>query len=130
MVLLAPAPLGVQVGAAGHALREVPVPVAVRYTPPDGIERRADMLVSGPLPAGTRVPVWVDRAGDIAPAPTGRYEAMRNAVVGALTVLGATALVLGGIWLGVRRVLDRIDADRWEREWAQVEPQWSRRTPS
>jgi hypothetical protein len=30
------------------------------------------------------------------------------------------------LWCGVRRAVERRNAAAWAREWARVEPQWSR----
>jgi hypothetical protein len=75
------------------------------------------------------VPVRVDRPGAISSAPPLGVDARCAAATGALDVLAVGAAVLGGIWFGVRRFVRRSDTAGWEREWAQVEPQWNGRTP-
>jgi hypothetical protein len=81
-----------------------------------------------PAPPGTRagasVPVWLDRSGRPAQAPTGRPEIVDQALVaGAVTVLGTViaglVLHLVVIWL-----LGRQRARRWEAGWQSVEPLW------
>jgi hypothetical protein len=103
--------------------------VPARWTAPDG------SVVDGevPAPVGTRaddaVPVWTTRAGVPTDAPMSSVDvtitALVVAVLGwsgtvALTALAHAALC--GV-LGLHR--DR----RWTREWAAVEPTWTRRVP-
>lgn len=39
------------------------------------------------------------------------------------------ATAVAGAWTLVCAAVDRVNAARWEREWARVEPRWSGRTP-
>jgi hypothetical protein len=128
-VLLEPASYALQVDDRGRAVKLRSVIVPARYTAPDGIERQADAQVVGPLPAGAAVPVWVDRSGAIVRAPTSSGDAMVRAATSALGVLAAGGVILGGIWIGVHGAALRLSTARWGREWEQVEPQWSGRTP-
>jgi hypothetical protein len=127
-VLLEPARDALAIDERGHGVRPMPVSVPVRYTPPDGSERRADAQVLGPLPAGASVPVWVDRAGSVTDEPARGVDVVGTAATGAAGVLAVGAVVLGGVWMGVRRLLLRVNTVRWGREWEQVEPLWSGRT--
>jgi hypothetical protein len=127
-VLLESAPYALDVNEHGRAVRRLPVPVPVRYTAPDGIERQADAPVLGPVPAGASVSIWVDRSGTIADAPARSVDAVGGAAAGGGGVLAIAGAVLGGIWTAVRAGLLRINAARWGREWEQVEPRWSGRT--
>jgi hypothetical protein len=111
-----------------RVVREVPSRAPVTYTAPDGTERRAEVLVAGRRPAGATVPVWMDRSGQTTGAPARGPDAVRDAASGAVGVLVVGAVVLGGVWAGVRRGIDRVVMARWEREWEQVEPQWSGRS--
>ena len=47
-----------------------------------------------------------------------------------LGVLGVGAAVLLCIGAAFRNGVQRVTMASWEREWAQVEPHWSGRTPS
>jgi hypothetical protein len=127
-VLLESAPYALDVNEHGQAVRRLPVPVPVRYTAPDGIERQADALVLGPVPAGASVSIWVDRSGTVAGAPARSIDAIGGAAAGGGGVLAIACAVLGGIWTAVRAGLLRLNTARWAREWGQVEPQWSGRT--
>jgi hypothetical protein len=84
----------------------------------------------GPRPAGTPVPVWVDRAGAVTTASVGRADALRDATFGATAIVVPTLLVLGAVWALVHLGVGRANLARWQSEWAQVEPAWSRRPPS
>jgi hypothetical protein len=126
-VLLEQAPYALDVNEHGRAVRRLPVPVAARYTTPDGTERRVDAPVLGPLPAGTTVPIWVDRFGTITSAPARSADAVASAATSAGGVVAGGGVVLGGIWMAVRAGLLRLNTARWAREWEQVEPQWSGR---
>ena len=128
-VLLEPAPSNFVVGQRSQAGRPGPVPVEARYTTPDGVEHVADVWVIGPRPAGTPVPIWVDRAGAVTAASTGRADAVRDATFGATAIVVPTLLVLGGIWALVHIGVGRSNLARWQSEWAQVEPGWSGRPP-
>ena len=112
-----------------RVVRQVPSLVPVRYTAPDGTERQADTLVTGRHPAGATVPIWVTRSGAIVGSPIGGADAVRRAVLDAGTVLIVGAVLLGGLWAGVREGIHRVVMRGWEREWERVEPQWSGRPP-
>ncbi len=103
--------------------------VPARWTAPDGAEVDGD--VRGP--AGTRtgdvLEIWVTADGAAVDAPMSAREATLSAAVlvaagwfgfGTLAGAGHAAVC----WL-IGRHRDR----RWTREWAAVEPAWSRRVP-
>ena len=129
-VLLEPVPQVLAVDDGGRAVRLLPTPVPVRYTASDGTERRAEAQVVGPRPAGAVMPMWVDRSGELTGAPTSAIDAVRHAAAGAVGVLAVGAAVLICAGAAFRGEVQRITMARWEREWAQVEPRWSGRTPS
>jgi len=128
-VLLEPAPSYFVPGQRSQAGRPGPVPVSARYTARDGVERVGDVWVMGPRPAGTPVPVWVDRAGAVTTASVGRADALRDATFGATAIVVPTLLVLGAVWALVHLGVGRANLARWQSQWAQVEPAWSRRPP-
>ena len=117
-------------GERPRGARAVAVPVPVRYTAPDGTEHLADVPVRGLLPAGVAVPLWVDRSGEAVGAPGRTTDAVGRAAVGAAGILLVGSLILAGSWAGIRVGTRRVNMARWEREWTQVEPRWSGRTPS
>lgn len=77
-------------------------------------------------PAGSTVPVWLDRAGNVRlPAMTPAQTEHR--VIGAESMaLAAVAMLLAGLALVSRRVLDRQRLAAWEAAWLVVGPQWCR----
>lgn len=74
-----------------------------------------------------RLLIWVDDTGRTTRPPATPEQTGQAAVLVAIAMAAAGAVALGGIWLGVRAVLDRLNDARWEREWAQVGPRWSGR---
>jgi hypothetical protein len=100
-----------------------------RWTAPDGHETRGRVIITTRRAIGDTVPVWVDRAGHLVPAPMTASSA---------TVVGWTwgvAVVVGGwatlalLWTVVRAWTARRNGAAWAREWALVEPSWSGRVP-
>ncbi|MDQ4118619.1 MAG: hypothetical protein M3235_16890 [Actinomycetota bacterium] len=103
--------------------------VPVRWTGRDGQERTGRTEVDGGLPAGSTVPVWVGRDGDLVPAPVTSADAVAVAVLSGSAIAlawGAGCAVLGWVmfWCTARRF-----ARSWEQEWERVEPEWSGRRP-
>jgi hypothetical protein len=98
-----------------------------RWRGPDGRVRTGWVLVPAGAAAGSRVPVWVDRAGRPAGPPlsraqlAGRVQLARGLAVGALAVAWA-----GATWL-TRRVLDRRRMAAWAADWWATAPRWSPR---
>jgi hypothetical protein len=130
VVLLEPASQLLAVDEQGRPVRLLATPVPVRFTASDGTERRAQAPVVGRHPAGATLAMWVDRSGGFTSAPASGIDAVRHAAAGALGVLAVGAAVLLVSRAAVRWEVDRVAMVLWEREWAQVEPQWSGRTPS
>ncbi|NBM19921.1 hypothetical protein [Streptomyces sp. GC420] len=100
------------------------VRATVRWTAADGTERSGRALVSPGTEAGAKTTVWLDEGGALHDAPLSASDAEIEGIAsGALAATGAALLVLGGA-LTVRVRLDRRREAEWEREWAQVGPQW------
>ena len=119
--------------AAGErppGVRVVAAPTSIRYLAPDGAEQVADVPMTGAVPAGRAVSLWVDRSGRVVGAPGRSADAVGRAAVGAVGIALIGALILGGSWAGVRAATHRVNTARWKREWMQVEPRWSGRTRS
>jgi hypothetical protein len=97
-----------------------------RWTAPDG--RTASGLVAAPsgAPAGAMVTVWVDRSGSLVTPPLTQLDAVLSGVVSGLLVLAVGGLGVAAAWAGVRAWIGTRNAAAWEREWAGVEPVWSR----
>lgn len=121
-VLQAPAP--VKPAPYGGATAMVRVPAV--WTAPNGLTRQDAVPVRTGLPAGARVPIWVDPDGAPAAAPVQASDAVVEGVVAALGVLTLGSFLLGAAWSGVRHLTGVRNAAAWAREWEQVEPRWRR----
>lgn len=75
--------------------------------------------------AGTTVPVWLDRAGNVQ-VPLTALGARDRIVIAGAFILAMLAAFLAGLALLVRRILDRSRLAGWEAAWLSVGPQWSR----
>lgn len=84
--MLAPVPPGTA-GVQTGRLAAVPA----QYEDARGIPHVALVTVDAQLSAGARVPVWVDRDGLVAPAPTNASGALLTAVV-----IGSTIAMWAG----------------------------------
>jgi hypothetical protein len=94
---------------------------------PSGEERRAVVDVRTGAGAGTTVPVWVDRQGDLTTRPLDGSDAVARAAGTAVgTYLCLSALAAGG-YLALSATLDRRRLRRWAADWAVIEPVWSRK---
>jgi len=117
-VLLEPAPAT----PSGTAVTTVPA----RWTASDGRTGEARVAVRSGTPAGAVVAVWVDRSGSVVAPPSTRLDAVLSGVVSGLLVLAVGGLALAAAWAGVRTWAGTRNAAAWERDWARVEPVWSR----
>ncbi|MFE9650359.1 hypothetical protein ACFYO0_40930 [Streptomyces sp. NPDC006365] len=100
---------------------------AVRWTAPDGTTRTGDAKVKVGLNTGDRATVWTDDRGALTDESLGTAEVeARAGLSGALAAGGVCAVLLTGSWV-VRRRLDAHRAGAWEREWAEVGPDWARK---
>jgi len=101
----------------------------VRWAARDGttVEARVPAPVS--TRAGQSVAVWTTADGHPAAAPMTALEVVRSTVV--LVTLGWSwsLVAVGTAYLGLCRLLDQHRDRRWTREWAEIEPTWSRRVP-
>ncbi|GAA2560576.1 Rv1733c family protein [Pseudonocardia hydrocarbonoxydans] len=101
------------------------VGVEAQWTGPDGGTRTGRIPVPGGAAAGEEVRVWVDRDGAPAKPPLTEFDAVSFGVLSGLRVLLVGAVPLGLAWLLVLRATAALNSRRWEREWAQVGPDWS-----
>jgi hypothetical protein len=88
-----------------------------RWRGPDGRDRTGNVPVEPGSAAGTVVPIWVDRDGQVTSAPMTPADADAAAWgSGFLFFAGAFAAAAGAVWFA-RRLLDRRRAGEWDREW-------------
>jgi hypothetical protein len=111
------------VGVGFAAVPQVPVPA--QWTAADGSQHSGAILVGVTAPAGAVVPIWTDRAGNIAEPPRGRDQTTMRTSVAAIVAGAGLALLLGGVRLAVWSVLNRRRMAGWDAEWTQVAPKWT-----
>jgi hypothetical protein len=101
----------------------------VVWTPARWTAAGRQRIASVPALAGTRagstVPVWLDRAGNVRVPPLTAAQASDRVVVVTLTAMACLAVLLAGMTLLARRVLDRRRLAGWETAWLSAGPQWS-----
>ncbi len=99
-----------------------------RWTGPDGTPRTGLTRVEPGSEAGDTTRVWLNAEGYLVPEPAGPDQAeLQGAVLGTVAGVSSGAIVV----LGRRAAcacLDRRRLKRWDTEWAEVGPQWGRRT--
>lgn len=125
VVLLADVP---PAPTADRRFEFVPPPVPVSWSAGDGVERIGELALRSPLPAGAEVTAWADPEGRLsATPPEHASEAVAFGVGAGLTTVAGVWAALTLLWAALRRVTAARNAAAWEREWAGVEPVWSRR---
>ena len=105
-----------------------PLPrVPVSWTSVDGVEQIGELGVRAPLAAGDEMTAWLDREGRLwTTPPQHASEAVAFGVGAGLTAAAIAWALLNGVWAGVRRATAARNDAAWTREWARVEPVWSR----
>jgi hypothetical protein len=116
-VLTADAPVVTGAGTAAALLR-----APATWTGNDGLPGSGVVPAGSGARAGTTVTIWLDRDGRLVPHPV---DPVVEGWVSAVDLLLLGGAVLGGSWIGVRRLTGWINSARWEREWADVGPDWS-----
>ena len=99
--------------------------VEAQWVGPDGVRRTGIVPVTAATPAGSEVTVWLDRSGAAVDPPPAGADAVVAGIFTGIAVLAVGASVLGGVWLLVRRGIDKLNARRWAREWADIGPEWT-----
>jgi hypothetical protein len=110
----------------GELGERLPVLVPARWAGRDGLDRTGLVEVASMQPAGSEVEVWVDASGQVVLRPIEPLHAVFGGVTVVFGMLCAGGTLLIAMWLGVRELTARRNARHWEREWAQVEPNWRR----
>ncbi|GAA2852454.1 hypothetical protein Acy02nite_51870 [Actinoplanes cyaneus] len=96
-----------------------------RWKAPDGKPVEGLVQTTAGDPAGTRVPIWVDRPGVLQSPPAGHSPVGQAVMIGVAVAL-CLAAGFTGLYRIVRAVLDRRRDRAWAREWLEVGPRWSR----
>ncbi|WP_033214992.1 Rv1733c family protein [Kitasatospora phosalacinea] len=113
--------------SAGLATRTVPATVTWND---GGTVHKAVVEVETGQGVGAPVRIWLDANGEVAHAPATAGQAAAAAWTRALVTATALPLVSVLAWKGTLCVLDRRRYARWDAEWQQVEPRWTRSQPS
>ncbi len=92
----------------------------------DGQPHTANIYVASDSPAGSHVPVLLNRAGQLEMPPLTAAQVGNRIFVDTLVALAALAVLLACLKWATRRVLDRRRLAGWEAEWLAVGPRWSR----
>lgn len=92
----------------------------------EGRPRIGKIPAAAGTPAGSTVPVWLDRAGNVRLPAMTPAQTERRVIGAASMALAAVAVLLAGLAVVTRRVLDRKRLAAWEAAWLVVGPQWRR----
>jgi hypothetical protein len=104
-----------------------PVGARAVWTAPDGTPRDGTVRVPPGTAAGTAVPVWVDREGDVTRAPLDPAGIRGTSVAFGLLPLIGVPLAAWTLYAALCFALDARRERRWGEDWAAVEPVWNSR---
>jgi hypothetical protein len=126
-VLLVDAPPPSTANVENDGYSSARVPARAVWPIPGGSSRRGTVLAEPLTPAGTSVPIWLDRRGEVTrpPLDAARIPAAA-ALTGALLLVGAP-LAVWSAYVLLCATLDARRDRRWSEEWATVEPVWNPR---
>jgi hypothetical protein len=92
------------------------MPVRATWTAPDGARRQGTVYPDPGARAGTATPIWVNRAGRQMPWPMTPAQSRSQADVVAGIVAPFWAMVLWGVWLFGRHLIDARRMAAWDAE--------------
>jgi hypothetical protein len=101
--------------------------VQARWTAPDGKTVTGQVSVQPGTRAGTTVPVWTTRDGQLTDPPlqdSQIADQVVSAEIAGVLVLAVTLAVTG---LLARRALDKRRMAAWDADWRTTEPRWTTR---
>jgi hypothetical protein len=75
--------------------------------------------------AGSTVAVWLDRSGHVQIPPLTSAQARDRVITAAAAALAALAVLLAGLGLAGRCVLNRRRLAAWEAAWRRTGPRWT-----
>jgi hypothetical protein len=122
------APTSTSVGSPDSVAR-ARVATPARWTTPSGADRTGNVLVPAGTPAGTAVPVWVDRQGALTWAPLDPHGIQGTATAMALLPLLGVPIAAWACYAVLCAGLDARRDRRWTDGWAAVEPRWKAQLP-
>lgn len=94
------------------------VPVAARWTAPDGAARTGTIEAPTNLRAGASVTIWTDARGVPVVPPPSPTDVVLSLVMVGVSAWGAALAVISVLYALARRLLDRSRAKLWDRELA------------
>ncbi|MBV9923331.1 MAG: hypothetical protein JOY78_21145 [Pseudonocardia sp.] len=103
-----------------------PVMVPASWSDRRGGQHTGLVAASQGLRAGSVVTIWTDVSGAKVAAPASAGQALVGGVVAGGMALGGGFLVLVGLWALVRRATLAANCARWEQEWREIAPSWTR----
>jgi hypothetical protein len=77
--------------------------------------------------AGARIPVWLNRSGQLAAPPADQAAMILYALVAGAVVAGPAGLALLSVYALCRLILDRRRLAAWESAWDRTGPRWTTR---
>ena len=90
-----------------------------------GRQRLGEVPARAGTRAGSTVPVWLDRAGNVQAPPLTAAQDRHHVIVAVSLALAVLAVLLTGLALLARRLLNWRRLAGWEAAWRSVGPQWS-----
>jgi hypothetical protein len=91
-----------------------------------GGEHRGLVVVPAGARAGSTVPIWVDRDGDLTTRPLDGDGVVTRAAGMAVGTYLLTSSLAVGVYLAFLAALDHSRLRRWAADWAVTEPVWTR----
>jgi len=98
-----------------------------QWKAPDGTLRTGEIYAPEGAAAGSTVPVWIDRSGELAAFPPHQGDVVEDVALAASLATIALAAVLAVLGLFTRWVLDRRRLAAWDARWRATGPQWTGR---
>ncbi|MFS8098935.1 hypothetical protein LFM09_17545 [Lentzea alba] len=124
-VLVVDAPLVVGSAGPGGVARSVPVPAT--WLAPDGAARQGVVHAQSGAKAGTTVPIWVERNGDLTWAPLSTGDAAFNGIAVAVLLWTGAVGAMTLLYLVTRYAHQRSRLRRWAGEWERIARDWTAR---
>jgi hypothetical protein len=91
----------------------------------DGQRHAGRVPARSGTPAGSIVAVWLDRAGHVQGPPLTPGQARDRVITAAAAALAALAVLLAGLGIAGRCVLNRRRLAAWEEAWQLTGPRWT-----